>query len=214
MTVKEHATSSYITFSGYEGSQHIAGQYAMAKILEMAVTFRVKHILEIGLGIGTLPYLIMEYHKELSSYVGSETNEFCLAALRKNLPEPMFERLNVYTDTAAIFDRDNAFDMLIIDAGFTDYQKLSDHMSKHAVIIIEGDRADQEQKIRSYFPKARFVQLISGEKNHPKGVFDKNHWQGGVKVFFIHPTLAQKWYWLQGKLQSKLNYSKRKRAHA
>ncbi len=214
MTVEEHAISSYLTFSGYEGSQHIAGQYAMVKILEIAVRFEVKHILEIGLGIGTLPYLIMGYHNGLSSYTGSETNTFCLAALRKNLPQNFYERLSIYNDTSAIFDQKNLFDMLIIDAGFTDYKTLPEHMSKNAVIIIEGDRSDQEKRIRSYFPKARFVHLISGEKNHPDGIFDKNHWQGGIKVFFIQPTLAQKWYWLQGKLRSKWNYSKRKRTHA
>ena len=74
--------------------------------------------------------------------------------------------------------------MLIIDAGFTEYEQLAAHVSKHGIIIIEGDRHEQQLKIQSLFPKASYVHLISGEKNHPEGIFDAmgNIYKGMAKA--------------------------------
>ena len=76
--------------------------------------------------------------------------------------------------------------------------------------MIEGDRKDQESKIYSMFPKSHYVHLISSKKNHPEGVFDKNSWQGGIKVFFVNPTLNQKLYWFKERFITKWVYLNRK----
>ena len=55
MNLKQIALNTYIEFSNYEGSQHIASEFSIYKTIEIIKKNNVKNILELGLGIGTIP---------------------------------------------------------------------------------------------------------------------------------------------------------------
>lgn len=215
MRIKELANAKYIEFSKYEGSQHIAGQYALYRILELVEKYECASVLEIGLGIGTLPSLILENAQRPMTYVGTEANAFCLESLKKNLKPKMYQTLDIYDHlSSAMESEQHAYDFVIIDGKFDDFKVMSSKLSKHAIIVIEGDRMEQEHVVRRHFPKSKFVHLVSAEKNHVDGIFDVDSWQGGMKVFFINPTLDQWAYWMRGKVTTKMNYKKRRKANS
>ena len=209
MSLRQIAKRKYLEFSKYKGSQHIAGEFAIYKMLELIEKNNVNAILEVGLGIGTLPSTIIEYKKGDIEYVGTEANEFCLNSLSENLPEAIYSKLKIYDSLSAALSKTSIFDLIIIDGTFDDFKNVGKHICSHAIIVIEGDRADQQKIINEYFPKSKYVHLISSEKNDPNGVFDSNSWEGGIKVFFINPTIQQSIFWLKGKIKTKLLYKRR-----
>ena len=209
--MKDYVKSKYLEFSKYAGSQHIAGEFAILKIVELVTIFKSSSILEIGLGIGTLPSAILTYFDRHIDYVGTEANEFCLESLVKNLKPEIYKQISIYDAVSSIKEVSKPFDLVIVDGGFDSFDELSKKLSKNAIITIEGDRKDQEDVIRKLFPSSRFVHLVSDLKNDPEGVFKSADWQGGVKVFFINPTAKQYVYWFVQKLKSKRVYSKRRK---
>ncbi len=209
--MKDYIKSKYLEFSKYDGSQHIAGEFAILKIVELVKVFKNSSILEIGLGIGTLPSAILTYFDRNIDYVGTEANEFCLESLVKNLKPEIYNQVSIYDAVSSIKEGAKPFDLVIVDGGFDSFDKLVQKLDKNAIIAIEGDRKDQEDVIRASFPTSRFVHLVSGLKNDPEGVFKSSDWQGGVKVFFINPTAKQYVYWFTQKLKSKRVYSKRRK---
>lgn len=209
--MRDYAKSKYLEFSGYEGSQHIAGEFAILKIMKLVQVFGSSSILEIGLGIGTLPSSILTYFKRPITYIGTEANEFCLASLKKNIDPALFENISVYEDILNMKEEPNKFDLVIVDGGFSSFKEMSHKLDKNAIVAIEGDRKDQEKIIRTLFPKSRFVHIVSDKKNDSRGVFKSTDWQGGIKVFFINCTLKQYVFWLIEKIKSKRVYSKRRK---
>ena len=83
------ARKKYLEFSSFEGSQHIATEHAIFRILENIKTNNSKNILEIGLGIGTI-FSSVYYINNNINYSGTEDNTFCLNSLKKNLKELTF----------------------------------------------------------------------------------------------------------------------------
>lgn len=209
--MKEYVKSKYLEFSDFEGSQHIAGEFAILQIMRLAETFNVKSILEIGLGIGTLPSTILSYFKRPISYIGTEANEFCLKSLKTNLDPEIYGSLTVYNSVSCVKRSAEIFDLVIVDGGFDTFQELIPKLHKHAIIAIEGDRKDQEEVIRNYFAKSKFVHIVSDLKNDPQGVFKSTDWQGGIKVIFVNPTVKQNVFWFKEKLRSKRVYSLRRK---
>ena len=205
-SLKQSALNTYLEFSSFEGSQHIASQFAIYKTLQIIRKNNVKNILEIGLGIGTLPSAVLNYFGSEISYTGTEDNEFCLKSLKKHLKS---QRIEIFLNLNEL-NLEKKYDLLIIDGKEPNLKRITNSLSKNAIIIIEGDRMNQYQEIQNMFSKSLFVHLTSNQKNHPKGVFDEHNWQGGVKVFFINPTISQKIYWFKEKLNTKFNYLKRK----
>ncbi len=203
--------SKYLEFSKYEGSQHIAGEFAILKIVELVHIFKSSSILEIGLGIGTLPSTILDYFDRHISYLGTEANEFCLESLSKNVTPEIYRRIQIYPTVSSIKKTSAPLDLVIVDGGFDSFDTLTQMLDKNAIIAIEGDRKDQEEVIRGLFPSSIFVHIVSLEKNDPEGIFRSSDWQGGIKVFFVHPSLKQYVYWLRQKLKSKIVYSKRRK---
>ncbi|MCH4551232.1 hypothetical protein [Aestuariibaculum lutulentum] len=205
-SLKQSAVETYLEFSSFEGSQHIASQFAIYKTLQIIRKNKVMNILEIGLGIGTLPSAVLNYFGSDINYSGTEDNEFCLKSLKEHLKSKKIEIFKNLDDV----NLEKKYDLLIIDGKEPNLKKIANSLSQNAVIIIEGDRMNQYQEILHMFSKSLFVHMTSNKKNHPKGVFDENNWQGGVKVFFINPTIKQKIYWFKEKLNTKFNYLKRK----
>ena len=215
MNIRERATTKYLEFSKYEGCQHIAGQYAMYRILELVERYKCTSLLEIGLGIGTLASLILENTERPITYVGTEANAFCLESLKNNLSTKSYKTLEIYENLSKVLTSDKqSYDFVIIDGKFDNFNAISNKLSEHAIIVVEGDRQEQVQIVQKHFPNSKFVHLVSAEKNHPEGAFNVDSWQGGVKVFFIHPSTDQLIYWMKGKLTTKLNYKKRRKLNS
>ena len=110
-----HRSNLYQSFCEAEGSQHIASEYAIEKINGLVGKFRIKGILEVGLGIGSISGILLAVNRNKSEldYSGTEANDFCLGALPKNLKED-YNRLQKYSDLTKI-PANKKFDLIIID---------------------------------------------------------------------------------------------------
>jgi hypothetical protein len=206
MDLKEFVNKKYLEFSNYEGSQHIASEFAIYKIITLIAKFEIRSILEVGLGIGSIASSILDYDSSIN-YKGTEANAFCLRSLSNNLKEK-YDIIDIVPSLDVVMI-DKKIDLIIVDGAYNNLIKLKDKLSKHAIFCIEGDRKNQAKDIQSIFPKALGVHVISMDKNNSKGVFDKAAYQGGLKVFFVNPTLRQRLYWLSEKLNTRKVYKKR-----
>ncbi len=204
--VKQLAKQKYLEFSAYDGSQHIASEHAIYRVLENIKNNKCKDILEIGLGIGTMYSAAYNLYPSIN-YFGTENNEFCLNSLRYNLSSS-YEKLNLLSNITEV--ENEKFDLIIIDGTDNSIEQLPVLTKKNSVLIIEGDRKQQELKIKNIFPSSKYVHIISLQKNDINGVFDKNSYQGGVKVFFINPTLNQYSYYIKHKWLTFIKYKIRK----
>ena len=54
MNLRKIAKNNYLKFSYFDGSQHIASEYAIYKLLKITRKFRISSVLEVGLGIGSI----------------------------------------------------------------------------------------------------------------------------------------------------------------
>ena len=68
------------------------------------------------------------------------------------------------------------FDLIIIDGKDESIDILPSLTEDNCVLIIEGDRKEQEFKLKTLYPKSKFVHIISINKNNPKGVFDDDNY--------------------------------------
>ena len=74
MNYNKTAIDVYRKFSSFEGNQHIASEFALKCVLKLVVDFKIKRILEIGLGIGCIVDSVLEFSKEYGEidYYGTE----------------------------------------------------------------------------------------------------------------------------------------------
>jgi spermidine synthase len=203
MKKSEILSQSYEFYCSLEGNKHIASEYAICKLQELIDKFEVKSILEVGLGIGAIAGSLLKVNKDLA-YTGTENNEFCLKALKKNLGKDD-ERLNLLSGIKDLDYKAN-FDLILIDGKDAGLEHLSKHLSSKGIIAIEGDRLEQQRKLQNIFPNHFYVHCISKDKNKEYSPFPSNHWQGGIKVIFVNPDFKQKLWWVREKLKTKLKY--------
>lgn len=165
MIIRERATTKYLEFSKNKGCQHAAGQYAMYRILELVEMYKCTSLLEIGFEIGTLPSLILENTVRLINYVSTEANAFCLESLKNNLSAKSYNTLEIYENLSTVLTSDKqSYDFVIIDGKFDNFNAITNNLSKNAIIVVEGDRQEQEQIVQEHFPHSKFVHLVSAEK--------------------------------------------------
>ncbi|WP_395066545.1 hypothetical protein [Flavobacterium sp.] len=194
MDNQSYADKYYEKFSKAEGNQHIASLFALKKIIDLVKFNNPKKILEVGLGIGSISYSVVEYlndNKLKFLYDGTEKNEFCLQQLPLNLGN-VYNQINVFPDLEYINKQNVKYDFVIIDGSDDSIDMIKDIISDHGVIFIEGDRAVQLEKIISLFPNFKYVHVISKYKDPNYGPFDSDSWSGGGKLIYINPTLKQK----------------------
>lgn len=206
ITKRPNTPKSYQSFCEANGSKHIASEYSIEKINELVKTFHLKGILEIGLGIGSICGIVLSVNrnKPRFEYVGTEANDFCLKALKKNLEED-YNRLEIYSDlnNMPFFKK---FDLLIIDGKDENLQAIKDLISKNGIIVIEGDRILQQDLIQKLFPNHKYVHSISLKKNNDYSPFSNENWQGGVKIIFVNSTMKQSLWWFVEKFLTKIKY--------
>lgn len=203
MSNKKQAEEYYRYFSTLEGNQHIANLFAIEKILDVIAFNKPKKILEVGLGIGSISYSIIDFlsnkHADFE-YFGTEANEFCLNELPKNLNN-YYSKINLYSSIEKI-ETDNKFDFVIIDGADESIERIKNLVADNGVIFIEGDRRNQQNTLLNIFPKHKFVHTISNYKEPEYGPFTTGNWSGGGKLIYTNPTFPQKVNWLKEKFIS------------
>ena len=210
MRIKNIVEKQYRKFSRAEGSQYIASEYALFRILKLVQKFQPRNILEVGVGIGTISDSIVKafgnsYQPEV---FGTEDNEFCRSQLSKNLGSS-FQELKLFR-TIQELPKDQKFDLIIIDGKDSSLQELKAHMNDRCILVVEGDRKDQTDLVRGLLPGSKFVHSITNKKNSSYSNRPKEHFQGGLKVIFTNPDLKQNMEWMRCKLSSKIHFQLRK----
>ncbi|TXD49122.1 methyltransferase [Polaribacter sp. IC073] len=203
MSIKKISLEKYIEYSNYEGSQHIAKEHSIFRILQVIKKEKAKNVLEIGLGIGTIYSAVREFSKEIK-YFGTENNDFCLKSLEKNLSDS-YNSLIIYESIEDVHFKDK-IDVVIVDGKDRYFDYVKESISNNGVIIIEGYRQDQLVEIRKLFPESIDVHVITLSKNDGSGFFDSNHYQGGVKIIYVKPIFRQRINWFKQKVSTKYKY--------
>ena len=202
MKIEELAEINYLRFCKLEGSDYIASEYALKRILDLIESFKITSVLEVGLGIGSISDTVLKYSEVSRSnmkYVGTEANEFCKKVLKSYVDE--YNKIDVFESLDQL-DAKSKFDLVIIDGEETKLEEIKNKCNKNALIFIEGDRAPQTTFIVSLFPKSLHVNLISLKKNKPyaHGTCKPEHFVGGGQLIFINPTLLMNFYWFKEKV--------------
>lgn len=204
------ANESFTVFCEKDGNEYIASVFAIEKLLEQIKKSNPKTIIELGVGIGTLPYAVNAFLGEKAkevTYYGTEDNEFCRTQIDLNLPQialtfQLFRSFNEINSNVEA-------DLIIIDGKFDNMALLKKYASRHAVFFIEGDRNAQVLQITQAFPNAMAVRCISNFRNREGTPFQVGFWVGGCTLVYSNPTLGQRLEWLQNKIQSKIKYWQR-----
>lgn len=200
----------YRKFSRAEGSQYIASEYALFKILKLVQKFQPRNILEVGVGIGTISDSILKAfgNSYQPKVFGTEDNEFCRSQLAKNLGSS-FNELKLFR-TIQELPGEQEFDLIIIDGKDSSLRQLKAHMNDRCILVIEGDRKDQTDIVRGLLPNSKFVHSITSKKNSSYSNRPKEHFQGGLKIIFTNPDLKQYFEWMKLKLSSKIHFQLRR----
>lgn len=211
MNLINYGNQEYLKFCTYEGSQHIASEYAIIKILQLVKQFKINSVLEVGLGIGSISGTVLSaFNRNELVYVGTENNSFCLDSLKKNLSPNNYNRLEIVSSIDEAILLGKKYDLVIIDGSYNNLIGIKNQLKRNAILVIEGDRKLQEVNIKSIFPSSRFVSMLSYKKNSLMSNRNPLHWQGGVKMFFIEPSIKQELFWIKEKIKTKFGYFYRK----
>lgn len=201
MKYKDLAVQNYKRFCRLDGSEYIASEFALETILRVIKIFKVNTILELGLGIGSISDTVLKSAKEARKkimYVGTEKNEFCLEALKKNVHD--YNHIELFSELNQI--KNKKFDLIIIDGYDDTLKEVVGFCEQSTIIFIEGDRKGQTETIRQIFPKNKYVNVITLNKNksYSHGGGDTSRYVGGGQLIFIDPTLKMKLFWFHQKV--------------
>ena len=130
-------------FHPLPGSQHIASRYALAHLATVLRQNEIKSVVEFGVGIGTITYLLLTYPKPTRTVVSTERDAFCLEQLERNLPTDLRARLTVISDGS--LPRGD-FDLAVIDGKVTsaEYATL---LRPGLICFVEGGRLPQRKRV-------------------------------------------------------------------
>lgn len=211
MNLHSFSHTEYKRYCKAEGSQHIVSEFALMNILKLIKRYRLKNILEVGVGIGTISGSILKYARKNDlniNCIGTEANNFCLNQIPLNLQED-FKSLDLYHNIPVI-PHSIKFDLIIVDGAELYLEDIKTKLKSRAIVVIEGDRSEQVEVVREIYPQSRYVQLISTEKNGDYSVKRSEDFQGGLKVIFTDPDLTQLIHWSYLKLKAKIKFKQRK----
>jgi hypothetical protein len=201
MNIKKLAIENYKYFCSLEGSDYIASEFALEKLLKIISFFKIKNILEIGMGIGSVSDTILKfkhYNNLNILYDGTENNDFCLSVLPQNVA--YFNEVQLYSNLEAITEK--KYDLIIIDGSDDHLFALDKLCNKHAILFVEGGRYEQTLKILNMFSKHLYVNVISLNKNPVYAHEGRSieSYIGGGQLIFINPTFQMRLYWFKEKL--------------
>jgi 16S rRNA A1518/A1519 N6-dimethyltransferase RsmA/KsgA/DIM1 with predicted DNA glycosylase/AP lyase activity len=75
---RDRLKKSYVKFCSADGNHHIASEFAILKLHELIDNFRIKSVLEVGLGIGAITGGLLSANKHLRYSGTEETLSVCM----------------------------------------------------------------------------------------------------------------------------------------
>lgn len=200
MNYKQVARETYAKFATFDGNQHIAGDYALEKILKIIEDFKVRKVLEVGLGIGSVSDAILNFAAKNNlaiDYVGTEANDFCRNALKTNVSR--YKDISLFDDLSQV--PTTKFDLIIVDGSDDALLSVKNLITENGCIFIEGFRQSQVDALHRAFPDMIYCEIISMRPTPKIGPFSQK-WTGGGRLIFIKPTLYQKFYCFNEKVKT------------
>lgn len=177
-------------FKARPGSEFIASADAIAGLQRLICTRRPRSVLEIGSGIGTLTFTILDAYRALGvkdyRMVTVEGNAFCVSQLRMNLanePRPP----HVVDDVGAIAGEQ--FDLVIVDGGNEDDTRFLDFVAPRGMVFVEGYRAPQRSHIARSGRRYASANIRSLQQNHHR---PSSVWGGAYWLYKFEPTLVER----------------------
>ncbi|MBU2919817.1 hypothetical protein KO504_00555 [Winogradskyella psychrotolerans] len=202
MHYKKIAVEGGQKFSNIEGNQYMSGGDDALKILFRIISdFKIKKVLEVGLGICSILDTILRRSKGNNvsiSYFGTEENDFCLKALPQNVVD--YNRIALHK-TISDIPKPERFNFIIIDGSNDALNNVKELLNSNAIMFIEGGRQSQIDIIKQIYPKALVVEFVSISRP-PSYVPFHQKWTGSGSLIFCEPTASQKLYWFKEKVQS------------
>ncbi len=210
MNYEKIAVDNYKRFSFIEGNEYIATENALKIILRLVSDFKVRSVLEVGLGIGSISDTIFKYaeaNKSEMYYTGTEANEFCLEALKSNVER--YDKIHLFESLAQV-SQDRKYDLIIVDGSDESLKSIAAFTKPDTVIFVEGWRGSQVSQLKEIFPDCVHVEIISSYRNPSYGPFPSDKWSGGGQLIFTSPTLYRKAYWFKERVATFLKRRLRK----
>ena len=200
-SIAQTAKEVFKTFAHKEGNEFIATEPALTGIGNTIRKNASKSILEVGIGIGTIPYFVSLLLKQQSitadaiTYYGTEDHAYCIDQFQKNLvdisPKLHFTHIvNLSEIPAGV-----TFDFVIIDGGDLALQSIKEHAHNRTIIMVEGDRKNQRNILMQMFGDNVSTYGVVSNKTapsyNPKG---KGKKEGGYTVFLLNATASEKMF--------------------
>lgn len=201
-------------FAPRPGAEHIATRAAIAGLIRWLGRKRPERVLEVGAGIGTLTWALVE---TLSHQRGDdgfvlytvEDHRFCLQELRKNL-QPLWGRFTVIGSVGEIGSSGPGFDFLVVDGGRQDDEGLFRRLRPGAVVFIEGDRRTQADSLERALGDRAFAKAdvrVLRRRTLQNGT---RAWDGGYRIYQLEPTFGGRVRLALINLRTKLVYRLRR----
>lgn len=218
MTEFELASKVYLAYSRKEGNLHIASEYNLYHILKYGKEKKVSKVLEIGTGIGTVLSLFQEANASgflnISKYIGTEANDYCLGQIQANCLDNDQSGLDslIVKDGSEIEER--GFELCILDGNASDLDfVVTGLLTKNAMILIEGYREDQVNRIKTVFDQLGrpydYFMRFSTWRNPHYGPFQQK-FQAGHTILFMNPSQRDKDFCEKMRFLARLRYHGRK----
>lgn len=182
----------------------IASQQAIGGLISAIRRYRPRKILELGAGIGTLTYTVLEtlsspgyFQEGDSAFFTVENNEFCLNQLSTNLAR--FEKRYTIIPSTSAVPPGIQFDLVIVDGGGDlrgdmGVMDFGDMLAEKGVILIEGNRLFQRNCIQDWYGHRDYLYVKMPALN-PKLVAKSSGKVGENKpyhLFIFEPELPER----------------------
>lgn len=193
------AKYTFNLFKKKNGSNNIIQYFALNRILKYIKYKKSKRILEIGIGIGTIPFAIQEakargVFRHDFEYFGTEDDLFCIEAFKANIPGGG-QFINHYL-TLADVPVDKKYDFIIVDGKDALTGKIPQMLERGGVVIIEGGRSVQRNMVQE------------SDRNYIK--FSEVGFSfgrlGGLTVFFFEPTIIDRLILYKARILTAIKY--------
>jgi len=199
--MKKSAIYTYSIFKKKDGSEHIASLNCLSGIIKYVNNRKSENILELGIGIGTIPFALKEAKrmKEIKHdfvYYGTEANQFCIDEFKKNIPG--YEDFINHFPSLSNIPEDIMFDFIIVDGRDGSFDEILQRLKFGGVIIVEGGRRKQLSEIDRCAGKRKY--LKSSEIALTTGHL------GGYSVFFFDPSFLDYLLYMKNRIRTFVVY--------
>jgi hypothetical protein len=139
------ARAVHMEFSRKPGAEHIASEFALAHLSALVRIVKPYRVLEFGAGIGTISRLLLQHTDRIRRLVATESNQFCLDQLAKNIKGVDADRFHLISDPKPDYIRHAPYDLVVID-GLLDADQFAG-LGTGTLCFIEGSRNSTRRAI-------------------------------------------------------------------